>query len=542
MPADNNPLIRNLDRGAPILVPPTNESGILQNLGWHALFVLDPDFEQSGGTLPIRPLMPLVHGRDDSSSRVKDHAEVLVSAIKLISPAGARRMRPTAPFATAADGYDFSRLFRTELAQLRARTDPRATAIRGHVRSILEASITRWPAAYCRFCREVAAVEPNLPQLLAHLARAAGFAATKEELRCVEQTQIEVSARLQDRIALTAPPPAPAAHATRPPSLQGSAAVPHPDSGQRRHLTRRQQQIHGHCRDLGELFFRHRTAAPGPIEPRLFPLICAPTGAGKSMLVKILAQDLGAHYLRMQRGDMAPQGASRMRATVFTILDALVQHELVLLHLDELDKFTVDQGAPTPSTEWGAGIFSDVWSLLDGSLPFATYLATEDRVRPAGVTVTLELLQRRARSGLFVVGSGTWQGVFTKARRPPMGFGAGTPETQQEVGVEAIIAARVISPELLARFNSDIQILGYPEADEIPGLLEATGILGLARDCHYVITPADLDFARGGFRILETLFSRLLLRRDQMRGQPVTGASPTGSAAISSPPTISSRP
>ncbi len=260
------------------------------------------------------------------------------------------------------------------------------------------------------------------------------------------------------------------------------------------------------------------------------------------MLVKTLAQDLRAHYLRIQRGDMAPQGATRMRATVFTILDALVQHERMFLHLDELDKFTVDQGAPTPSTEWGAGIFSDVWSLLDGSLPFANYLATEDRVRPAGVTITVEFLQQRARSGLFVVGSGTWQGVFTRARRPPMGFGAGTPETQPEVGAEAIIAARVISPELLARFNSDIQILGYPEADEIPGLLEATRIIGLARDCDYVITPADLDFARGGFRVLETLFSRLLLCRDRMQDQSVIGAGPPESTAISYPPTITSRP
>jgi hypothetical protein len=236
------------------------------------------------------------------------------------------------------------------------------------------------------------------------------------------------------------------------------------------------------------------------------------------MLVAAVAQRLNLHYLRVQRGDLAPQGASRLRATVFTILDTLVAHERVLLHLDELDKFTTENGAPTPTSEWGAGIFSDLWSLLDGVLPLGNYLAAPDRAPTTSGNLTAGFLEKRIRTGLWVVGSGTWQSIFSRERRPPIGFGGAAGPVSHEIVAADITAAEIISPELLARFNSDLQILSYPDRDEVIALLEVTGIAALARRCDYAIAESDIDFTRGGFRVIETLYSRLLLREARMLG------------------------
>ena len=255
--------------------------------------------------------------------------------------------------------------------------DLKHTDIRNEVRTALEESLIHWPSAYSRFCREILTVEPDLPKLLALLARAAGHASTPAEFRHVEQAQAEVTERMRGKFTVPMPAAAPIFTATPIAKVvdapaHGSEKPPSREGTRRVHFSRRQEQVLDHCSELGELFFNCRSDETALIKPRLSPLICAPTGAGKSMLVGNLAQRLGAHYLRVQRGDLAPQGATRMRATVFTILDALVIHERVLLHLDELDKFTVENGAPTPTSEWGASIFSDVWSLLDGALPFDT--------------------------------------------------------------------------------------------------------------------------------------------------------------------------
>ena len=534
MSTQANPSSHAIDRGAPILEPPQDELGILANLCWHSLFVLDPDFERIGGSPPVRPVMPVARGKAGSPPREQAHVDALVSALKLLNPVAARRMRPS--LETPAQAYDFSRLFRAELGALKFSTDVRAPVIRSHLRAILEESLVRWPSAYSRFCREIAAVETDLPRLLTLLARAAGHAATADEFRHVERAQAEVIERLRSRLPALLPLP------MRPDTpvvttIPSSAVLPSPAPVARcLHLTHRQGQILEHCVSLAELFFRYRTDSPGLIEPRLFPLICAPTGSGKSMLVATLAARLDIHYLRIQRGDMAPQGASRMRATVSTILDALVRHDKLLLHIDELDKLTVENGAPTPTNEWGAGIFSDVWSLLDGVLPFSNYLATDDRVKPPGVEVTAELLKRRTRCGLWVVGSGTWQSIFSRGRKSPMGFSGAAASTGPDIDSADIAAAQLISPELLARFNADIQVMAYPDQDEIQALLAATGILKLAKDCDYTISVNDLDFARGGFRVLETLYSRLLLRQAKMSPRPAPGAGRTGAPAISSDP------
>lgn len=229
------------------------------------------------------------------------------------------------------------------------------------------------------------------------------------------------------------------------------------------------------------------------------------------MLIERAAELLGAYYRRMQRGDLAPQGASRMRASMFQILDLLVLHERVLIHIDELDKFGAEGSGATPGNDWGASIFSDLWSALDGVFPIDSYLALEDRPRAKDPTVNLQYLEKRVRNCLYIVGSGTWQDIFARAAKPSVGFATGLDETPQAVTAADVRKSRLISPELLARFNANLLVLGYPDRDEVVNLVRASGIAKLAKEVGYDILPDDLDFRKGGYRVLETLLSRLLL-------------------------------
>jgi hypothetical protein len=302
-------------------------------------------------------------------------------------------------------------------------------------------------------------------------------------------------------------------------------------------LARQQWAVLEHCVESGELVFSQSERPSGSIRPRLFPLLCAPTGSGKSMLVAKCAETLGAHYRRTQRGDLAPQGASRVRASMFQILDLLVLHERVLWHIDELDKFTGDGVGMIPGNEWGASIFSDLWSALDGVFPINSYLALEDRPRAKDPAITCAFLENKVRRCLYIVGSGTWQEVFARAAKPGIGFSSTPRFTSSVVTAGDIRRSQLISPELLARFSADLLILSYPDRDEITSLLTTSGIASLAREVGYAITDEDVDFRSGGFRVLETLLSRLLVLRHR-RGRPTRKARP--GVAISSDTRIES--
>jgi len=172
-------------------------------------------------------------------------------------------------------------------------------------------------------------------------------------------------------------------------------------------LTERQKEVQDFCISLADIHFTitNRPAIAMPIKPRLYPLISAPTGAGKSDLIRALADQIGAKYYRFQRGDFIPQGSNRHNPTLHLVLDAVLQSAgRILVHLDELDKWYFGENL-TPAQEWSASIFSDLFSLLDGALPIDAYLQSEHRVKTVP-PVTKDQLLIIARQ-IFIVGSGT---------------------------------------------------------------------------------------------------------------------------------------
>lgn len=255
---------------------------------------------------------------------------------------------------------------------------------------------------------------------------------------------------------------------------------------------------------MGELFYGPRASAL-PLTLRLFPLLVGPTGAGKTFLVKRTAAQLKATYFKVTRGDWIPRGARSGRPTAFQILDRLLASERLCLHLDECDKWDLDF-----SREWSAGLGSDLWNTLDGDFQVRDYLGETkfgDQPPP-----TVPEVEHKIRTGLWIVGSGTWQRVFAQGNRT-ISFGVNPGADAAPISAGAIAKSGMISPELLLRFNSDLVFLNYPAKSETLGLLRSTGISALADELGSTVAASDVDWGQGGMRALETLATRLTLEK-----------------------------
>jgi len=256
---------------------------------------------------------------------------------------------------------------------------------------------------------------------------------------------------------------------------------------------------------MGRLFFE-REQMFRLVKPRLFPLVIGPTGVGKSHLVETVAAGLGLHYFKVTRGDWLPQGVKSGRPTIYQIIDRVLTHERVLLHIDELDKFQLNFA----DGDWSAGIGSDLWNLLDGKFPFESYIRESNY--PEDKQPTAEAFTATVPNALWIVGSGTWQAVFDKTRKgSTVGFQGS--KTVGTVDAQTIARSGVIHTELLHRFNADLLFLDYPSPEETRRLLATTGLSGLAKKLGVRVIPEEIDWAQGGIRVLETLATQLAIAR-----------------------------
>lgn len=262
-------------------------------------------------------------------------------------------------------------------------------------------------------------------------------------------------------------------------------------------LSRSQQSSLERIVALGELFFSG-THNHTSLKPRCFPLLCGPTGVGKSRLTKQAAEHLEAYYLPLSFARFIPLGVREYQPTLFAIMEAARNHERVLVHLDELDKIQAFS-----NDSWSKCVVGDVFATLDRDWPFKGYR------KHAGLPET-EADPQPPR--VFYVASGTWQ-TLTGAQVPRIGFGGAAPAA---VTGDRIRNAKIIPEELLARFHSELIMLSYPAPDEVPRLLEAYGLNQLAARAGVTIDPATVDFSLGGMRVFEALSSDLLLRIQAM--------------------------
>jgi AAA+ superfamily predicted ATPase len=108
-----------------------------------------------------------------------------------------------------------------------------------------------------------------------------------------------------------------------------------------------------------------------PLQPRTHSLICAPSGMGKSYLMKQLGNKLNVPVLLLNVSSWQPLGSREHTNTWSTIVDFLKAHERGIIVLDELDKLDSDES-------WVAYVRLEIHDLLDGVIPPALDLDTDD--------------------------------------------------------------------------------------------------------------------------------------------------------------------
>jgi hypothetical protein len=289
--------------------------------------------------------------------------------------------------------------------------------------------------------------------------------------------------------------------------------------------TQSQQHVLEQVLLMGETFFS-RDFAGLKICPRLFPLVVGPTGSGKTFLFKRAASELNAVYFRLTFGDWIPRGARDAAGaqTTFAILDALQSAERLVLHIDELDKCREDF-----DHSWSRSVANDLWNVLDGILPVQDWFNASGKKNPSEL---LEITYQRSRDSLWIVGSGTWQSVFSDQHRPTLGFASKEQRGPDDEDLTARIqASKAIPEELLARFASDLLFLHYPQsAKEKQDLLDAAGLTALAQEIGQSVRIEDIDMNGFGMRRIESLATQMLMARHRQKKAEAAKSPPPSTA------------
>ena len=291
---------------------------------------------------------------------------------------------------------------------------------------------------------------------------------------------------------------------------------PEPSTGST-NLSAHQQTAFEFCNKLGMLFFAKKQPVPG-FNLRTFPLIAGPSGAGKSHLVRALAQAQCCEYFPVTFGTWMPQGSKAEQCTTEAIALCAAKGR-VLVHVDELDKMRAGF-----TSSWEISVLNDIWDLLQRTMNLRNMSFTGD------ADSKRKKMEAKIRENVWVVGSGTWQEAF-ESNRSPVGFGEALDEESFAASaMERIERLRLVPTELLARFNSRIQVLSHPSAKEIAVFLsESEAAIELDAE---QISELDKAIQKHGFRAVENWITDSSIQEianDNVRCAPtlICGAAPT---------------
>ena len=259
-------------------------------------------------------------------------------------------------------------------------------------------------------------------------------------------------------------------------------------------LSRSQRTAWDRMAALAGLYFSGRLKDCA-IQPRTSVLLAGPSGVGKSHLVRTFAAHIGCAYLRLTYGGWIVSGGRGDKPTMQSIREFVVRNKRCLIHIDELDKI----GALAERSDWYTCFLNEAYSVLDrGGFGEESPIAKQASLR--------------LQNNTFIVGSGTWQDLWSIAggERVGIGFGGGAATPPPDMG-DKIRSSQRIPTELLNRFDGEVQLLQPLGREDFAGVLEAAGLTALAAKAGM---PIDLEAAVRsglGMRWVESFLTRLHL-------------------------------
>lgn len=266
-----------------------------------------------------------------------------------------------------------------------------------------------------------------------------------------------------------------------------ASCLPLDPSGGQILLTEAQSRALDKLGALLEVYFS-QAGAPSPVRMRIAPLLVAPSGCGKTFLAGLLARRHGLGLFRTSVSEWMVQGSKVNEPTLTLIRDAIEANpQGLVLHVDELDKL----------------FGTDSWNVAQRGEIFCC--AGDRDVTGSGWT---DKHRAALRDKVFVVGSGTWQEVWTKRLNCHRGFAG--PDLSTTNIEDEIRAAKVIPDELLFRWGPMIPIHPYTKQD-----FEQLGHqLGLVPP---FLDPAEAARSGLNFRAIELALSGRALAEHEAR-------------------------
>jgi SpoVK/Ycf46/Vps4 family AAA+-type ATPase len=245
-----------------------------------------------------------------------------------------------------------------------------------------------------------------------------------------------------------------------------------------------QQEAYAQLRLFSDLLF-HRQWQSSFLSPRLLPLIVGPTGVGKSHVVKTLAHDLSLPFLRLTSSNWIVSG-SRDLTTATRVQQFVSAHNSGIIQVDELDKFQQS------TSDWCRHVTGEVFDLLDGII-----LHDLD-------------LSKKLRTRMLIIGSGTWQDLWSKTNGGTIGFKAPESHESNEEIRRKIRDSNII-PQLLRRFNSSLIVIRPAEENDYRNSAHTIGLVGLANSLGLPLDYGEAVRSQCGSRWLEEKYTQLLL-------------------------------
>lgn len=187
-----------------------------------------------------------------------------------------------------------------------------------------------------------------------------------------------------------------------------------------------------------------------PIKVRISPLLVASTGAGKTFLVNLLAQELGLPLFSATASDWILLCTSMRGAPpTLPLLYSFIQNNpRGIVFLDEIEKLG---GNNATASDWATCYQLEIFSVLDKKIIPGVL---EDGPGPKFTLMATKLAERFERS-ILVIAAGAWQSLW-ESKSDPIGFGD-TAETDRSP-THAELAA-TLRLEILNRFSGRPLIL-----------------------------------------------------------------------------------
>lgn len=265
--------------------------------------------------------------------------------------------------------------------------------------------------------------------------------------------------------------------------------LPQDVSEKLRCLTPSQRLAFERIREMANTYFHHRHAPTNPVKLRLTALLIGCSGVGKSHIARLVAEEMNARLVVLTVGSWVPHGAKLSPTTIEVITDALSSDAPLVVFLDELDKYRIQDNS------WALAQMAEAFALLDRTL--------------IGDDKWTKEHTRRLRENTLLLGAGTWSDLWRDKIGKHVGF------TSSQIDVDEVRAkvrtANLIPEELLARFNSDWQIIAPYTAADFELIARQ---LNLPRE---VLDPLAAERSGRNFRYVEDCVTRAAIESNRLQ-------------------------